>query len=329
MSRALEIVRLSGLGSGSTSQYRVPCAAHEPVGVTIGNFDGLHLGHQEVISKLVSMVRQAAAGSGGQGTAVVLSFYPHPSVVLGKAPRIPQITPLHQKASILEASGVTRFVLVHFTPTLARLSAGEFLDRYILGALGATHAVLGPDTALGKNREGGKEFIAEHLSRAGVVIDTVEFKAELGERVSSRRIRALIDAGDVGAAGMLLGRPYALEGRVQKGQALGRSIGIPTANLCASDQVMPRNGVYASLVRLPNGVQCPAVTNIGVRPTVSKEDRVGIESHLLGYSGDLYGQRIEVALVERIRDERKFSGVAELTTQIAADITKAKEIFSL
>lgn len=326
MSGAVKIVR-SSAGADSQGLSR-ETRSTGPVGVTIGNFDGLHVGHREVIDRLVAMVRAKEQLDQQPGTTVIVSFYPHPSVVLGRAQAIPQITPLHQKVSILKEWGVEKFLLLHFTPALARLSAAEFLDRYIIRGLGAQCAVLGPDTALGRNREGSKEFIAEYLTRAGLAVSEVSFKEELGERVSSRRIRALLEAGEVHAAQQLLGRPYALEGRVCAGAARGRAIGVPTANIRSPRQVIPRHGVYASWVRLPDGQKYPAVTNVGVRPTVSADGVVTIESHLLDYSGDLYGKRIEVGLVNKLRDERKFADVSELTAQIVKDIEKAREVFA-
>ncbi|NDC38193.1 MAG: riboflavin biosynthesis protein RibF [Proteobacteria bacterium] len=329
VSSALQILRLSAAGGSSSAQIRAALSLRGPVAVTIGNFDGLHVGHHEVISRLVSMVRLPSVAGEQSGHTVVLSFYPHPSVVLGKAQRIPQITPLHQKAAILAASGVTVFLLMRFTPALARLTAAQFLDQYVIGLLGATHAVLGPDTALGRNREGTTDFIADYLGRAGVETARVAFRQELGDRVSSRRIRSLLEAGEVRSAAQLLGRPYTLEGRVQAGEARGRTIGVPTANIRPSIQVMPRHGVYAALVRTQLAGQFAAVTNIGTRPTVSRDGRVTIESHLFDFSGDLYGQRIEVSLVERIRDEQRFETISELREQIARDMAKAKELVRL
>jgi len=299
-----------------------------PVGVTIGNFDGVHTGHQEVIRQLKALVEEAAVDSAAPGRVVVISFYPHPGVVLGRAESIPLITPLRLKCSLLSEMGVTDLILLRFTPRLAKLSAAEFLDYYLLKVLRVTHAVLGPDTALGRNREGGREFIEQHLRKAGVIVESVPFREDLGARISSRRIRQLIEQGEVEQAGQLLGRSYTLIGRVIKGDSRGRLLGSPTANIAPGSQIMPGNGVYASVVRVTQGGQFPAVTNIGVRPTFGAHG-VSVESHLLGFTGDLYGQRIEVGLVAKIRDERRFASAAELSAQIKMDISRAKEILKL
>lgn len=299
-----------------------------PVGVTIGNFDGVHAGHQEVIGRLKTIIDQAAASTDVPGRVVVISFYPHPSVALGRAESIPLITPLRVKCDLLRELGVTDLMLLRFTPRLAKLSAAEFLDYYFLKVLRVTHAVLGPDTALGRNREGGRDFIERHLGQAGVSVESVPFREELGARISSRRIRQLIEQGEVAHVGQLLGRAYTLSGRVRRGESRGRLIGSPTANINPAFQVMPGKGVYASVVRLPEGGQFPAVTNVGVRPTFGGGG-ISVETHLLGFTGDLYGRRIEVGLVAKIRDERKFEGAAELSAQIKLDISRAKEILKL
>lgn len=288
--------------------------------VTVGNFDGLHLGHQELLKAVVA--RKKASGA---ARAAVVSFYPHPAVVLGQAREIPKISALPETVRILTEIGIDQLLLLHFTKDLAALDAATFCSRFFFESLGATEAVLGPDARIGKGREGTVQVIQEIFQKNGGRVSVVPFLEQQAEKLSSRGVRTLISEGDVRRAAQWLGRPFRIIGRVKRGAARGRTIGIPTANLGTGKQVTPKFGVYATRT-LVSGREYPSVTNIGVRPTFGAAS-LAIESHLLDYSGpSFYGQRIEIAFIERLRDEKKFTGIDQLKAQIARDIELARGI---
>lgn len=291
-----------------------------PVVAALGSFDGLHLGHQELIRRLHDWGQ-------GQETSVLISFYPHPSKVLRGLSVPSAMTTLRQRREILSRLRVDCFYLVHFTKALSRLSAEDFLETYIIRTLGVDHLVLGPDARVGFERKGTPEFILDFMQRRGRSAEVVPFLEAEGERISSRRIRDEILAGRVSEAATLLGRRYVLDTHVVRGDQRGRQLGFPTANLRLHDQVVPGNGVYAteSLVRER---RYPSVTNIGVRPTFNGTN-ITVETHLLDYKeGEFYQDRIQVEFVKKIRDEQKFSSLDLLKSQIEKDIASARDILS-
>ncbi len=290
--------------------------------LTIGSFDGIHLGHQEILRQLTRGAH--AAGS----PAVVLTFYPHPAVVLGKRKRAFYLTTPEEQAELLEALSVDLLITHPFDQDVASLSAQQFLNN-LMDHLGLSQLWVGHDFAMGHNREGdvpALKRLGELHSFQVQVISPVTLE---GEVVSSSRIRALLAEGSLAQANRLLGRPYRLSGTVVQGQGRGRTLGIPTANLAVSDErALLQTGVYVCRVRVLDRWH-GAVTNIGVRPTFGAEDEtLTVETHLLDYDKDLYGQRLSLEFVERLRGEKRFSGPQALVEQIHADIAQARQRLS-
>lgn len=288
--------------------------------LTIGSFDGLHLGHQALIREVVALARTAEMPS------VLVTFYPHPSVVLrGRKPVFYMSQP-DDKARRIEALGVQHVVIQRFDEELSQVSASEFLDR-LEARIHLRHLCVGEDFALGHGREGNVAFLRREAARRGFELHVVPPVMVGGEIISSTRVREALRSGDVARAASYLGRPFSLTGKVGRGAGRGRALGIPTANLILhEEQAFPGRGVYACYARI-DGERRPAVTNVGLRPTFS-DDLVSpvVETHLLDWDGDLYDRSIELEFVARLREERSFQGPAELVEQIRADIRRAGEL---
>ncbi len=294
-----------------------------PAALTIGNFDGLHRGHRSLIEEVAR--EKARLGNGAR--AIVVSFYPHPGEVVGKAEHLPRITSLHQKLEILSGWGVDCLCLIHFTRLFSQITAQVFLDDILIRSLGLSTLVIGPDARIGHKKQGTPEFMATHLKQFGKAFKVVSFVDAMGGVISSRRIRGLIEEGCVEDAAVLLDRLFAYRSRVVKGDQRGRVLGYPTANLHPNGQVVPKNGIYAAWAHVA-GRKFPAAVSVGTRPTFNGHG-IKIEAHLLdGDAGNLYGQIMEVAFVARIRDELKFNSIPELTAEIERDIVKIKGILT-
>ena len=292
----------------------------------LGNFDGVHRGHQAVVAAAVAQARQ----QNGQAAAIV--FEPHPRQFFqpGAAPF--RLQTAGQRARALGALGVSHVVEVRFEQALAALSAEAFGTEILSKRLGVAHVCVGLDFRYGQGRVGNVTALQVQGRTAGfavTVIDEVDDSDHPGDKISSSAIRAALVAGDVTQAARLLGRPWAIEGRVIAGQQRGRTINFPTANIALGDYLRPALGVYAIEATLADGSLHQGVANLGVRPTVAGADaKPLLEAHLFAFSGDLYGQEIEVALHAFIRPERKFESFASLTAQIAADADTARSLFS-
>jgi riboflavin kinase / FMN adenylyltransferase len=311
---------LSTLFVRDTSKLDLPKGS---VVASFGNFDGLHLGHQKLLDRMRAV--QQGQSAAGVAKSVILSFYPHPAVVLGKVKQVPIITTLRQRLKILSTYGIDYFLAMHFTPNFSTMSAGQFLEQVVLRDLGVTHLVTGPDASIGYQREGDVEFIDSCFKQAGCSYEILDELEIQNEKVSSRTIRRLIQSGRIGSVRNLLGRNFSLDSVVVGGDGRGKGIGFPTANLAVREQVLPAQGVYATKCCL-GGAIYQSVTNIGVRPTFSGQGTV-VEAHLLSYEGDdFYGERVELEFIHRIRDEKKFESAAELRKQIELDVIKSLEI---
>lgn len=288
--------------------------------LTIGSFDGVHRGHQAILRKLVAGAHAAGA------PAVALTFYPHPATVLRGRNGPFYLTSPEERAELISALDVDVVITHPFDRSVAALSAGEFIDR-LHRALGLRQLLVGPDFALGRNREGDIETLRTLGKLHGYSLRTAAMVRVAGEIVSSSRVRRCLDEGDVYMAARLLGRPYWIAGEIVPGDGRGRTIGVPTANLDTPiDRAMPRVGVYACWAVF-DGVSYPAVTNIGVRPTFMEQQVAPrAETHLLDYHGDLYGKQARLEFVERLRDEQRFPSANALVAQIQADIRQAKRI---
>jgi riboflavin kinase / FMN adenylyltransferase len=287
--------------------------------VTVGNFDGVHTGHQSLARTAVDLARRS------KRTAAALTFDPHPAQVLAPE-RAPQaLTTLEQKALLLGELGLTRVIVLPFTMSVAALSAEEFVRRFLLSILGAQCVVVGAAFRFGRGRRGDVATLRGLGASLGFDVVGVDPVQESGEAVSSTRIRGAVRGGDVRKASMLLGRPYAIEGTIARGDGRGRTLGFPTLNLSGIEQLLPLGGVYAGRCHFVGGGAWPAVVNIGRRPTFGGE-RTLTEAHLLGFSAEVYGRRVALDFHDRIRDERRFEGADALRGQIRADIAEAERL---
>ncbi|APV44296.1 riboflavin kinase / FMN adenylyltransferase [Dehalogenimonas formicexedens] len=289
-----------------------------PTALTIGVFDGVHLGHQALITETLRQAKR------NDLLPAVVTFAGHPRRVLGKHEELPHLTSLEQRTGLLRETGIDAIIVLTFTKELASVSAEEFLSL-LVKRLKLTQLVIGPDFALGKGREGNIESIKTIGARLGFGVTVVPPLLKNGQKVSSTLIRKAMAESDMAKVHDFLGRYFSLEGPVVKGEGRGATIGIPTANIKVPlDQALPADGVYATIACL-EGKSMPSITNIGTRPTFGGGHRT-IETHLLNFNGDLYGRSLEIAIIEQIRPEKKFSSAAELLSQIAGDIENAKEL---
>ncbi len=287
--------------------------------ITIGNFDGVHLGHREIIGEAVKRAKRLDIPS------VVVTFEPHPREVIFKGRRVPAIIPFSERMTLISEIGVDFLVKVDFTEEFAELTADDFLSD-IQKKLHPKAIVIGHDFRFGKGREGDEEFLVEAGQARGFLVHSVPAYNMKNEPISSTRIRALIEDGDVRTAKKLLGAPFHVEGKVIRGHGRGRDLGFATANLNWEAELIPPDGVYAVVAYL-DGKRCPAVVNIGTNPTF--DDKVlSIEAHVLGFSGDIYKQQIRLAFYERLREEIKFKGPKELIEQIKKDVSNTREILT-
>jgi riboflavin kinase/FMN adenylyltransferase len=299
--------------------------------VAIGNLDGVHLGHR----RLLETARARAATH--RSLAVALTFDPHPAQVLRPRMAPPTLTPLPRKLELLEEAGMDVTVVLPFDLAYAATSAAEFVRRDLCGRLGASDVVVGYDFTAGHERA-RVDALREMLLACGIGLSVLQPVTADGLTVSSTKVREFLLEGNVEGAGVLLGRSHDVEGVVERGAGRGRGLGFATANL-RPEGLLPALGVYAARARLgvglrPDGVAhangartFDAVCNVGVKPTVEESGPVGLEAHLLGHDGsDLYGDRVRVEFVARIRAERRFPSLGALRTQIAADASAAREL---
>ena len=284
--------------------------------LTIGVFDGVHLGHQLLVTK----TKEKAAEKNLE--SVVVTFLHHPRLVLGRQSHITFITSIEERISRLEGLGVSHVVALSFTHELARLSPREFVTL-LMDYLKMRELVIGPDFALGKERSGNIESLRALAKELGFGVEVVPPLLYQGEVVSSTAVRGALARGEVNKMNKLLGRHFTLTGQVEKGDARGRTLGFPTANLMPDEeQALPADGVYACYAILDKQKH-QAVLNIGVRPTFRGVQRL-VEVHILDFSGNIYGQELQVELIDRLRDEMKFPGPEELKIQMAKDVELAR-----
>ncbi len=297
-----------------------------PTVLTIGNFDGVHRGHQELIHRAVSKARALKIPS------VVFTFEPHPLTVLRPELKLKRLFDPEDRREQFARLGVDILVVEPFSRSFSQLTPEKFLIENVIRPFQPKAVIVGYDFSFGANRAGGIDFLTTHAQSEVVVVSPVTIEIEGQETiVSSTRIRQALAAGRAREARELLGRPYVLRGIVKKGAGRGRTIGIPTANIEPTVESGIRPGVYAAMARV-RGSLLEAMVNIGTNPTFegSEATTLHVEAHLPHYDGakdgDLYGETIELGFVERIRDEQKFSGVTELVSQIRADIARGLEI---
>ncbi len=283
--------------------------------VTVGNFDGVHLGHQAMLSEVVSRAREAGVPS------VVVTFDPHPLKVLHPDSAPPLIQTLRQREEAIEALGVDAVVIVPFTRDFSLTPAETFVRQVLVKRLKAREVHVGARFAFGNGREGTVDLLSRVGAEAGFTVVPVEDVRAGGETVSSTRIRAALAAGETEDAARLLGRPYAMDGVIAKGDRMGRRIGFPTINLRPENELFPKDGVYACRVLVRSFERTfTCVTNIGRRPTVYEDYATTIESYILDFSSDVYGEAVRLSFHVRLREERVFPSMLELTSQIRRDV---------
>ena len=287
--------------------------------IALGNFDGFHLGHQAVVGRAVERAR--AEGR----PALVGTFDPHPirHFVPDSAPF--RLTTLDQRQRLFEEAGADAMVVFHFDTALAALTADAFIEQLLIDSIGIAGAVTGEDFTFGKGRSGSVAVLRAAGATRGFSVDTVAPVTLDDAPVSSSRIRALLKEGDPRGAARLLTRPFAIEGIVQHGDKLGRTIGYPTANLDMGHYVRPAYGIYAVRGRLADGRVVDGAANLGIRPSFDPPKEL-LEPFFFDFSSDLYGQAIEVALIDYLRPEAKFDTLDALTTQMDADCARARQL---
>lgn len=294
----------------------------EPV-ITIGVFDGLHKGHQQLLSRLKSVANTLKTSS------MVLTFWPHPHLFFNpddKSFRL--LMSIEEKKMVLDELGIDHLVVIPFSKTFANIPAAEFIENILINTLNIKHLVVGDDHRFGKDRQGSLDTVKELAKRFGFGVSELDSIISEKVRISSTFIRSCLQAGDLNSANKMLGYPYFILGIVEQGKQLGQKIGFPTANIacCEGWKQIPKDGVYAVKVKW-NGSEYSGMLNIGTRPTVDDTGRKSIEVHLFNHSGDLYGQQLKVSFYRRLRDEMRFNNIGELKTQLESD--KKSALFAL
>ena len=291
-----------------------------PTVLTLGVFDGLHLGHQLIMRTVLE--RAKAIGV----VPTVITFDPHPRAVLHPASAPPLLQTLDQKVEGFGVLGIEQTIVISFTKEFSLIRAEDFLRDIVKERLQAKEVYLGRGFAFGHNREGNIELLRRVSGELGFVADEVPVVSLRGQRVSSTKIRELLACGKVNLARRMLGRPYGVEGRVERGSERGHVLGFPTANLHPQNRVIPRNGVYVTGT-LIEGQWRRSVTNVGIRPTFASDLEPSVETFVMNWAGDLYGDVVRVRFLHRLRDEKKFGSVDELKAQIEKDVTRAESYF--
>ncbi len=289
--------------------------------VSIGQFDGLHVGHQALIGLAVAEAKRI------DGRSVVFTFDRHPMELIAPERAPGQITTLDQRAELIAACGVDDLVIAKFDHRFRDLSPETFLHFVLVGVLGAASVSVGHDFRFGCNQAGDVDYMSAAEARLRYKTNIIDSVMVRGEKASSTRVRSLLREGSVAEAAQVLGRPFALTGTVVHGQQLGRTLGFPTANLATTDrQLLPKDGVYAVMVN-DGTTRRQGACSIGLRPTVNGKERT-VETFLVDFDGDLYDQELEFEFIERIRDEEKFHSLEELVTAMHRDVQIARNMLT-
>ena len=291
-----------------------------PTVLTLGVFDGLHLGHQLIMRTVVERARALGA------VPTAITFDPHPRAVLHPQSSPPLLQTLDQKVEGFGVLGIEQTIVVRFTEEFSKIPADDFLRDVVMDRLHAREVYLGRGFAFGHNREGNIELLRQVSKELGFVAGEVPEVGLRGQRVSSSKVRELLAQGKVNLARRMLGRPYGVEGRVERGNERGHTLGFPTANLRPQNRVIPANGVYVTGT-LIDGQWRRSVTNVGTRPTFETGSEPSVETYVINWDGDLYGDVIRVRFLYRLRDEKKFGSLESLKTQIAKDVGRAQNYF--
>ncbi len=300
-------------------------SADLPYGViaTIGSYDGLHRGQQAVIARVVERASAAAV------PAVVVSFDPHPLTVLRPEAAPPRLTTLEQRQELLAEAGVDALLLLRFTHELARTEARDFVRRFLHQQLAVQELYVGSGFAFGHERRGDLQLLREMGGELGFLAEGVEELREAGAVISSTRIRRCVAEGKAEEAMALLGRPFALAGTIVRGDRMGIRLGWPTINLQPEQDLVPLSGVYTGQAYFPSfPATFDCVTNVGSRPTVYESYQEVVESHILEFNSDVYGERAEIRFFKRLREEKMFPTVMDLSAQIQRDVEATREYFA-
>ena len=290
---------------------------------TIGNFDGLHIGHQAIIRSVIERARETERPS------AVITFHPHPLSIVAPD-RVPkQILTLSQKEEILRAMGVDALLVIPFTHDFSRWTADRFIQEFLVNALKVTEVRIGRDFCFGAGRQGDLEKLKEAGARFGFGVEGIDEVRIRGIRVSSSKVRDAISKGAVRAASVALGRTYFIDGRVVTGRRLGRKIGFPTVNMDPANELYPGGGVYVTTSRFESFARSfESVTNIGVRPTLYENYALTIESHIFDFDSNVYGDVIRLYFHQLLRREQQFRSALELNNQIHSDIDRSRRFFA-
>lgn len=281
--------------------------------LTIGTFDGVHLGHRTILKKVNKIAEEI------DGESVLLTFYPHPRKVLFGDDSLKLINTVEEKAELLEEEGIKHFIVHPFTREFSRLNAFEYVRDIIVSGIGAKVVVVGYDHHFGRNREGGMEQLKEYAKLFEFEVHEISAEQIDNVKVSSTKIRSAIEEGKIEQANMFLTRPFSLSGIVIKGDELGRTMGFPTANIQLSkEKILPKDGVYA-VDAIVKGNKLRGMMNIGVRPTITISDEQRVEVNIFDFNEDIYGEHIKVEVLKKIRNEKQFASLDELKTQIQND----------
>ncbi len=289
---------------------------------TIGNYDGIHIGQQSVLDMVTGRAREVGALS------AVITFDPHPLSVVRPEDAPPRLVTQDQKEALLASAGVDYVLTIRFSHEFSNTRARTFVRDFLHGQLGALELYVGSNFTFGRRREGNMALLREMGTSCGFVAVEIDEVRSGGERVSSSRIRRLLLEGRIAEANDLLGRPYTMTGTIARGDRMGQRLGWPTINLAPENELYPHNGVYVTKVYFPSfEATFRSVTNIGTRPTVYENYRRVIESHILDFSSDVYGERVDLSFCRHLREEKLFSSMMDLSAQIGRDADAAREYF--
>jgi len=288
--------------------------------VTSGTFDGVHVGHQKILSRIVELAHA------NNGESVVMTFWPHPRMVLEKESNLELLNTFEEKAELIQKLGIDHLIKIEFTSQFSQLSSQQFIEKYLVQKIRAKILVIGYDHRFGRNREGSFEYVNKHAQDFGFTVEEIPEQDIHDVAVSSTKIRKALRHGDMALANDFLRRPYLLSGVVVKGDQLGRKLGYPTANidLGAAYKLIPKDGIYA-VIAILNGKEHHGVMSIGLRPTFEGRDR-RIEVHIFDFEHEIYGQKLQVQVMARIRDEIKFSSQEALIAQMREDEKQSRKI---
>lgn len=291
--------------------------------VTTGTFDGVHQGHKTIVKRLKKIASAAA------GETVLITFHPHPRIVLQKNPDLKLLSTIDERIALIKSTGINHLVIIPFDKNFAALSSIEFVQNILVEKIGTKKLVIGYDHHFGKNREGSFQHLKKFGPQYGFTVEEIPAQEINDVNISSTKIRAALESGDLKKANDFLGHAYTISGKVVKGEQLGRSIGFPTANIEIESKykLIPKQGVYA-VKAIIGRKKYHGMLNIGVRPTVNDKNRETIEVNFFDFEGNLYGTTLVVELIQRIRDEKQFTGVSELKLQLERDLEYCNEILT-